>query len=155
MPKVDFYLIPENSLEASLIFVCRLLDKAYQQKQQVYVHMNNEVEAQKLDDLLWTFRDEGFIPHNLLNQLPAIKPPILIGFNQEPAEPHNILLNLTKDILPFYDKFKRVIEIVPNESKFKEICRQKFRQYKEANCELMTHDLTKSPLHGRGIKGVG
>jgi len=143
MPKVDFYLIPEHSLEASFGFVCRLLDKAYQQKQQVYVQLNNETEAKVLDDLLWTFREEAFIPHDII-QTDAITPaPILMSFTKAPAQAQNILLNLTADIPPFYNQFKRVIEIVPDENKSKEICRKKFRQYKEANCELATHDLTK------------
>ncbi len=144
MPKVDFYLINESSYETSFGFVCRLLDKAYQQKNYVYVQVNNEDEAKTLDDLLWTFRDDAFIPHHLATQTSTIKPFIIIGFGQEPTKPHDILLNLTKDILPFYNKFKRVIEIVPNENKSKEICRKKFRQYKTDNCELTTHDLTKS-----------
>jgi len=143
MPKVDFYIITENSLETSLGFICRLLDKAYQQKHHIYVYMNNENEAKMLDDLLWTFRDDAFIPHSLSNQSAAIKPPIIIGFNQAPAGPHDILINLTQDIPPFYRTFNRVIEIVFNEIKSKEICRKKFRSYKEADCELITHDLTK------------
>lgn len=144
MPKVDFYLIADNSLENSLNFVCKLLEKAYQQKHHVYVHMNNEAEAHTLDDLLWTFRDEAFIPHHIANLTTSSISPIIIGYGQKPTQSQDILLNLTKEILPFYNQFNRIIEIVPNESKFKEISRNKFRKYKEDNCELATHDLIKS-----------
>src|SRR5688572_28254355 len=84
MTKVDFYLIKENSLETGLNIVCRLLDKAYQQKHAVYIQVSSEETARILDDLLWTFREDSFIPHNLANQSEIIQSPVLIGFSQEP-----------------------------------------------------------------------
>ncbi len=143
MTKVDFYLIKENSFTAGFNFICRLLEKAYQQKHAVYVQTSNEETAKTIDDLLWTFREDAFIPHNLAGQSEIKQSPILIGHAQAPEKPHDILVNLTSDILPFYADFNRVIEIVPNEPQAKEICRTKFRKYKEDQCELQTHDLTK------------
>jgi DNA polymerase-3 subunit chi len=143
MTKIDFYIIAETSLAAGLGFVCRLLDKAYQQKHHLYVQMNNETEAKMLDDLLWTFREDSFIPHGFVNQAALMPAPILIGFEQAPVHSNDILINLTQNTLACYQQFKRVIEIVPNETQAKEICRKKFRHYKEQGCELTTHDLTR------------
>lgn len=144
MPKVDFYLIPEISLESGLGFICRLLDKAYQQKNQVYVQLENETLAKTLDDLLWTFRDDAFIPHGFVNETFKVNPPVLLSYQQQPAKNHtDILLNLTQNILPFYTQFKRVIEIVPSEGKT--IGRKKFKHYKNENYEPATHDLQKTP----------
>jgi len=144
MAKVDFYILPEKTREGVYGFICRLLDKAYQQKNTVYVHMSTESDAKAFSDLLWTFRDEAFIPHNLVTETAVIQPPIIIGFDdKDPAKQHDILFNITAEIPKFYNQFKRVIEIVQNDAQAKDICRKKFRQYKDENCELTTHDLTK------------
>jgi DNA polymerase-3 subunit chi len=145
MATVDFYLLTENSLETAYGFICRLLDKIYQQKHHAYVYANSQIEAKILDDLLWTFRDDAFIPHCLYGEVTDPMPSIQIGFaNMEPQPVPTILLNLTPEIPPFAFKFQRIVELVVNESSAKTLGRQKYRQYRENNCELNTHDLIKT-----------
>lgn len=143
MPNIDFYLINETSITESYRFICRLIDKAYQQKHQIYVHGNSSAEIKTLDDLLWTFRDDGFIPHDTLQKNIPATVPIQLGYNLAPEHHKDILINLTNEIPEFFAQFKRVLEIVPNADSARKISRQKFKVYREKNCELKTHDLTK------------
>lgn len=145
MAIVDFYLLTENSLETAYGFICRLLDKIYQQKYQVYVLANSQTEAETLDDLLWVFRDDGFMPHCLYGVVTDPAPPVQIGFaNTEPQPIPTILFNLTPEIPAFAFKFQRIVEIVANETNAKTLGRQKYRQYRENNCKLNMHDLAKT-----------
>lgn len=139
MPTVDFYLTNDPSLTESYRFICRLVDKAYLQKKSVYIQANSEQEAQTLDDLLWTFRDDAFIPHSLYSKSHAT---IQIGFAECPSQFNDILINLTEKPLDFYQQFQRILEIVPQDCK--EIAREKFRFYRTHQCEITTHDLTKN-----------
>jgi DNA polymerase-3 subunit chi len=141
MTNIDFYLIPEKNLSESYRFICRLIDKAYQQKRKVYVHTNSLDESKIIDDLLWTFRDDAFVPHNIFsNNLISIAP-IQIGHEIIPDNFNDILLNLTKIFPQDFTQFQRVLEIVPNNEDDKKISRQKYRLYQEKNCEIKSHDL--------------
>lgn len=144
MPNIDFYIINETALTESYRFICRVIDKAYQQKHQLYVHANNNLETKTLDDLLWTFRDDGFIPHDVLEKNTPPTVPVQIGHTLTPEHHHDILLTLTDEIPTFYTQFKRVLEIVPNNDTARAIARKKFRFYRENNCELKIHDMTKA-----------
>ncbi|MEZ5578324.1 MAG: DNA polymerase III subunit chi [Candidatus Competibacteraceae bacterium] len=42
---------------------CRLADKAYGLGHTVYLFTASEARAAALDDLLWTFRQDSFVPH--------------------------------------------------------------------------------------------
>ncbi|RAP35482.1 DNA polymerase III subunit chi [Legionella quinlivanii] len=139
--RVDFYLLGSSDKQAALQFACRLLEKAYLRGHQVFVFCNNRQEAESLDELLWTFKDDSFIPHNLQGEGPEPPPVIQIGYQQEPRGFHDILLNLSDEIPGFFPKFKRVIELVVDEEQAKTLSRSHFRQYRSANCEINTHNV--------------
>ena len=51
------------------------------------------------------------------------------------------MINLDYKIPEFAEKFSRIIEIVENNEKNKEIARQRYRQYKESEYELHNHNI--------------
>lgn len=117
MPRVDFYLIPETGAQSRLLFACRLLEKAYGQEQPVYVHLPNAEKARFFDQLLWTYRDDSFIPHHLIEEDRLhLNSPILLGYQREPKTQADILLNLGEEIPAFHEQFKRVLEILTRET---------------------------------------
>ena len=63
--RVDFYLLPSYQNDARWLIACRLLEKAYAKGHKVYVLCNNQQDAELLEDLLWTLKEESFIPHTL------------------------------------------------------------------------------------------
>ncbi|KTC71678.1 DNA polymerase III subunit chi [Legionella birminghamensis] len=139
--RVDFYLLGETDRQAAKLLACRLLEKAYLRGHQVFVYCNNRQEAESLDELLWTFKDDSFIPHNLQGEGPEPPPAIQIGYQQEPRGFRDILLNLSDEVPPFFTKFKRVIELVVNEENAKTLSRSHFRHYRGAGCEINTHNV--------------
>ena len=66
MPKVDFYSLQQSDEQARLFFACRLTEKVLGQKLKIYIHTDSESAAQEMDDLLWSFKPESFIPHTLV-----------------------------------------------------------------------------------------
>lgn len=140
-PRVDFYLISDSAPDAHLLVCCRLLEKAYLQQHKVYVEASSQQEAETLDELLWTFKEECFIPHNLQGEGPKRPPPIQIGWLEPGLEWCDILLSLKTGVAPYYKRFRRVIEIVPNEETIKTAKREDFRWYKQQQWLLQTHTL--------------
>lgn len=139
--RVDFYLLNASGQQASRLLACRLLEKAYLRGHRVFVYCNNQQETEDLDELLWTFKDNSFIPHNLQGEGPEPPPPIQIGYRDEPRGFNDILFNLATEIPPFYSRFRRIIEIVPNDDTAKELSRKHYREYRAKFCELQTHTI--------------
>ena len=147
--RVDFYLLQdaadneETAIQSKYALACRLIEKAYLRGHKVFVFCNNRQEAETLDELLWTFKEESFIPHNLQGEGPDKPPPIQIGSDEavEPRGFSDILLNLSEIIPAFSQRFQRIMEIVPNAEQAKEISRVHYREYRAKGCALQTHQL--------------
>lgn len=139
--RVDFYLLASDKPDARGLVACRLLEKAYMKGHRVYVHCTDQHDAELIDELLWTFRDDSFIPHNLQGEGPEPPPPVQIGYGKEPRGFNDILLNLGQDIPPFYTKFKRVMELVSNVESEKELSRLHYKEYRAKGCDLQTHNI--------------
>lgn len=142
LPRVDFYLLEDSDQQARLLLACRLLEKAYARGHRVFVYCETQAEAEQLDELLWTYKDDSFIPHNLQGEGPEPPPPIQIGFGDEPRGYSDILINLAIQIPPFFTRFKRVMEIVTTDEASKEISRNHYRDYRAQRCELQTHSIS-------------
>lgn len=139
--RIDFYLLESDQPQARWMIACRLLEKAYLRGHRVYVFCNNQHDSELIDELLWTFKEDSFIPHNLQGEGPEPPPPIQIGYNKESRGFNDILLNLTNQVPPFYTRFKRVMELVINLETEKEQSRVNYRTYKAQGCELHTHPI--------------
>jgi DNA polymerase-3 subunit chi len=138
MPKIDFYLLSQAD---SLNFACRLIEKIYKQRHRIYIHTASEKEAHALDEALWTFRDDSFLPHNLYGEGPDPAPPIQIGFKLETLNARDVLLNLSPAIPEFYTQFNRVLELIQNEPNLQEKARERYRYYRTLGHPLTTHKL--------------
>ena len=139
--RVDFYLLESDQPQDRWVIACRLLEKAYLKGHKVFVLCNHKNDAELIDELLWTFKEDSFIPHNLQGEGPEPPPPIQIGYDTVPRGFNDILLNLTGPVPSFYNKFKRVMELVINVEAEKEQSRANYRAYKAQNCELHTHPI--------------
>lgn len=141
MPKIDFYILPEATANARLQFACRLVEKAYKQKHTIYIHAEDQSMAHELDEMLWTYRDDSFLPHNLYGDGPDPAPPIQIGFDAIPEKPKGILLNLSTQVPTFHLQFARVLELIANNTSAQEMGRERYRFYRSQNFEINTHKL--------------
>ncbi len=141
MPKIDFYLLPEAQPNAHLQFACRITEKAYKQKHRIYLHTETEAEAHQLDELLWTYRDDSFLPHNLYGDGPEPAPPIQVGFQSTPEKHRDILINLSHQVPAFHTQFARILEIVAHIPAAQEFARERYRFYRTHNFTINTHKL--------------
>jgi DNA polymerase-3 subunit chi len=143
MPRVDFYLVEHSGPEACLRTACRIIDKAYKQRHHLLVHCTDKNQAQGLDKLLWTFQDISFVPHVLWQQQSSIEAPIIICDQSQslPAQSRDILVNLTADVPNFFSQFQRVVEVVSADTDARKLARERFRHYRNVNCELYSHQI--------------
>ncbi len=139
MTRIDFYVLDDGGGDARLRLACRLAEKAFRQGHSVYVHADSDVLVQQLDELLWTFRDESFLPHEI-NRGPDTYPaPIQIGNVDDPQVDPDMLINLAADVPSFFGRFKRMAELVDADPDVRTASRERFRYYKERGYPLQTH----------------
>ena len=66
MPRADFYLIGKPRFrDEPLLLVCELAKKAHAASQPLLVLARDMEQAERLDDLLWSFEPDAFIPHEI------------------------------------------------------------------------------------------
>ena len=142
MPRIDFYLLAGVDPRDRRVYACRLAEKAWRQGYRVYVRAAAEAETSLLDDLLWTFRQGSFVPHETH---PGASPetPILIGHGPAPENFGEVLVNLAADVPSDYGRFERVAEIIDQNADIKRDGRTRFRFYQDHGHEVQTHDLNE------------
>jgi DNA polymerase-3 subunit chi len=141
MTRIDFYILPQDDEHSRLLYACRLAEKAWQQGNRIHIHTASSAMAQAMDELLWTFRPEAFLPHNIL---PASQhSPIHIGSGDDVGTHHDLLINLTDSIPAMFSRFERVAEIVTQQPEPLAASRERFKFYREQGYALDSHTIGK------------
>lgn len=141
MPKVDFYTIAKSGEDARLLFACRLTEKAFTLGHRVYIHMADDNMAQEMDNLLWTFNEESFVPHAIDGIIEDEEVPVLIGYRDQFEGPKDVLINLSPTLPPFHGDFQRITEVVNSDDNVKAFSREHWKAYKAAGYSLEHHEL--------------
>ena len=142
MSRVDFYILASAGEPSRHKFACRLAEKAYRLKNTVHIHTSNRQQAEVLDELLWTFRDGSFVPHEVLG-VPgrSTGAPVTIGFEETGIGAQDLLINLTDEIPDMASSFPRVAELVTSDEQSRQSSRKRFVHYRELGAELETHNI--------------
>lgn len=143
MSRVDFYVLSQDGPDARQRFACRLAEKAAEQGHRVYLQTAALGDAQRLDDLLWTFNERGFLPHELATGPGPSHPKVmvLVGAVAAPATHRDLLINLT-DVLPAeLESYTRIAEIVDTDPTRKQLSRDRYKAYRERGCEMESHNV--------------
>jgi len=140
MARVDFYILSQAGQHSRQTFACRLAEKAYRLQNTVHIQAGNRADADRLDELLWTFRDGSFVPHERCTD-PAGEPtsPVTIGCEDDPIEPRDLLINLCDEIPTCAETFPRVAELVTSDDDSKQLSRKRFATYRDQGHTLETH----------------
>lgn len=146
--RVDFYLNSDPGPDARLRLACRLVEKAYRLGHRVYVHVASQQQAQRLDDLLWTFRAGSFVPHAQVSQSSGQDHPVLIGEDATAAKGADLLVNLSSSVPSFYSAFQRVIEVVGEDDTERTSARERFRFYRDQGLSPQSHRVSGAAPSG-------
>lgn len=137
MTNIGFYIIKQDKPEAANLLACRLAEKAYMNKLSLYIHTQSEYQCNKLDELLWTFRQGNFIPH-VKDMAEDDVSPIRIGFSA-PKKDADFLINLSNEVPNFFSRFTKMAEVVEINEKKQGRARYKF--YQDRGYPLKVHEV--------------
>ena len=123
----------------------------------MHLHADSPELARRLDALLWTWRDESFVPHAVCGADEAEASDagasdaggagagggasVTIGWGALPEFADDVLLNLGSRVPDGFERFARVAEVVGGADPARAAGRERFRRYRAVGCELKTHRL--------------
>ena len=141
--RVDFYILSEQARGDRYQFACRLVDKVYGQGHRVYIHAGSDTEVHHLDRLLWTFREQSFIPHGRAGEANPELTPVLLGWQGDPQQEDDVLINLAPVVPEFFSRFDRVAEIMDGDPEVRRAGRERFRFYRDRGYPLEDHEISQ------------
>ena len=141
MTRVDFYVLSDQKENGRALLACRLIDKAYQLGHTIYLLVASEAQAMALDDLLWTFQQDSFIPHERYPLVGEDDSPVLIGTALPLDRTAQVLINFTDRLPDSLERFERIVELVDQHPEVLAASRERFRQYRERGLNPETHKL--------------
>lgn len=138
MTRIDFYILKHPQSNRSQ-YCCKLIEKAYKKGCQLYIQLSSADEADFMDNLLWTFRDQSFIPHAQVSS--NTDAPVLLGYGEISPLQTDVLINLSDTIPDNYQQFNRVIEITDHTPNITAMVREHYRYYKQHEQDLHSHNI--------------
>ncbi|HTT04265.1 MAG TPA: DNA polymerase III subunit chi [Steroidobacteraceae bacterium] len=143
--RVDFYVLDTAEPRARLLLACRLVEKAYLAGQRVFVWLEDAAALAAFDELLWTFSDRSFVPHEGAGAQevpPWGQCPVLLGCQSAPAPGYDLLLNLGGEApAASLEQAPRIIEILDTEPARRQAARERYRRYRERGVNPQTHHI--------------
>ena len=141
-PQIDFYVLQEQSPGSRFKLACRIVEKAYRLGHRVYLRTSNSDDTNVLDDLLWTFSQNSFVPHQLSAESDSRESPVVIG-EHPPAADTDVVISVADDPVSDFTAYPRIVEIVGCEDDEKASGRNRFRYYREHGVEPNTHRIAR------------
>ena len=140
MPRADFYLIQkERFREEPLLLVCELARKAHDANRWTLVLTRDAEQAERLDELLWAFDDEAYVPHQIAGDAEDELTPVLIASPDVDTPMRALVINLRDE--PVSGSFDRVLEVVPADDSARGPLRERWKQYQARGFDVTKHDM--------------
>ncbi len=146
MTSIDFYFNAADRLQVA----CRLAGKALTQKKRLLIFAPQPETAQRIDRLLWTWPQVGFVPHCLAHDALAADTPVLIALEPEAPPGCEVLLNLSDECPPHFERFERLLEVVSRDETARQAGRTRYGYYRERGYPISNHDLGQEGPRGDG-----
>ena len=141
MARADFYLIGKPRFrEQPLLLVCELARKAVHAGQPLLVLAASAQQAEALDDLMWSFDPDEFLPHQIAGlEEDEDEVEVLIAPPEQSPPMRPLVLNLRDAPVP--EGFTRVLEVVPADPAARAPLRERWKHYQAQGVELNKFDM--------------
>lgn len=133
--KITFIKLPSGN---KLKTTCDLVERFFNNGEKVLIHVNDAQQKTDLDKLLWTWKQNSFIPHKVVSDLEEelIEP---VGIVSDIPAKHDFdkLILISPVEISKLEKFKEVIDFAEQNNASAIIeDRNRYKRYKEAQLEL-------------------
>jgi len=139
--RADFYLIDKPRFrDEPLLLVCELARKAFEAGLYSLVLTRDATQAEALDDLLWSFDPDAYIPHQIAgSDDDEDEAAVLIAAPDADVALRPLVINLRDDVVE--GTFDRVLEVVPADPAARAQLRERWKQYQSRGFDVKKHDM--------------
>ena len=139
-----FHILAQNTHAARNLHAAKLVDKAWQQGDRVCVLCDTEEQAVELDDLLWNFTPEAFIPHSIAKEpTTACTDPVGILLSPPAAVDWDTVIVLSSSLPEDADQYRRLALVAHNDPAVLNQARGHYKQLRSLGIEARVHDMRK------------
>ena len=140
MARADFYLIDKPRFrDDPLLLVCELVKKAYAAEQPTLILARSPEQADALDEKLWEFDDDAFIPHQLAGDADDEITAVVIAPPGVSTADRPLVVNLRDECAS--GAYERVLEVIAADPAEREGSRARWSEYKRRGFEVNKHDM--------------
>jgi DNA polymerase III subunit chi len=113
MTEILFYHLQRQPIEKVLPV---LIEKSLERGWRVAVQSSSEERVEALDAYLWTYRDDGFLPHGTYKENTAAEQPVLLTVNAENPNGASVRFLIDGSSLPVdINGYERVVLLFDGE----------------------------------------
>ncbi len=139
---VHFYHLTSTPFERALP---KLLEKIVGSGRRALVVASSESEVDRLNQLLWTYDPNSFLPHGSAKDGKQDKQPILLTTDMSPVNHANMLVVTAGQMPDAPEQFERILDIFDGkDAEAVEKARARWALYKSAGCELAYQKQTET-----------
>jgi DNA polymerase III subunit chi len=132
--RIEFYAIEKPRFSGRpMELVCALAQKAFESQTPAMVLVDSMADAEALDELLWSYADDSFVPHQVAGDDDDDECPVLIVPPEVDAPARPLVVNLRQRPAP--DGAERVIELIPDDEQARNAARSRWSAYKRRGHE--------------------
>ncbi|UCB54984.1 MAG: DNA polymerase III subunit chi [Thiotrichales bacterium] len=139
-PRIDFYKLNGQNRTSINRFCCQLTDKVVKMGHSVFIRTKDAGEAQRMDDMLWTYSDSSFLPHAIQGDEDDFDVPVIIGHTDSGSTDY-LLINMSDDIPENLDHYQRVAEIIDDTPDTLQKGRARYSSYRKEEYTLHYHEI--------------
>jgi DNA polymerase-3 subunit chi len=141
--QVMFYLLPDTdkadvseiNASSALYHACLQASYFYRQNQRVFIYAQDQKCAEQIDEMLWAFDSDSFVPHNLSGEGPKQGAAVEIS-HQAPRGRRPVLINLTNTVPSFASQFHFMVDFVPSDETLKQLARERFKACRQQGFQV-------------------
>lgn len=141
MTRIDFYSLKQHSPGDRFLLACRLVERIHGAGHRILIHAPDQEQARHLDQLLWTFRQQSFLPHGPAADSDLELTPILISHDDNPRQENQVLINLSLEIPDFFGSFERLCEPIDQDPDVRAAGRKRYTYYRDRGYPLHHHEI--------------
>jgi DNA polymerase III subunit chi len=144
--RVDFYVLKSTAAKQRWAFACRLTEKAYLKDLKIVIVNDTLADAKALDELLWTFNERSFIPHQICLDEQSVDPatPVHLTVESTALPAADLLVNLAHKLPAQLERYARIAEIIDADEERRRLGRERFKAYRDLKFTLETHQIDEA-----------